>query len=146
MKTNYSLIFISIAVFLAACAQKTHQSETHHQPLQINELMLTTIASASNTIWAIQSFDDDINWVELNKAVTDMHNSSTRLLNGGLKKDGSAINISPEWLSWSQQMIDATNDLQQAINQRQENDYFDASDRLYTPCEECHKQYLGSSL
>ena len=112
VKTIALLVFTVCAVTLIAVAQDAVI------PGSVNDVMLTIVTPATNTIWGIEDPQSDEEWQVYVDAAAQLIDAATRIKAGGAGTNDSAWAENPEWQRYADILIESGNDIQAAARDR----------------------------
>jgi len=110
-------------------------------PNSVNDMMVSVIAPATNTLWGIEDPQTDADWQVFIDAADAVLETATKLQHGGAGPNDQEWSESPEWQAFVDRLIEAGNDARQAAKAKDVDAMYAAGDILYPPCEECHMQF-----
>lgn len=133
-----------VLLALSLCAFAIVTAEPDAGPSgSVNDLMLTVITPATNTIWGIEDPQTDEEWQVFVDAAAQVIDAAQRIKNGGSGPNDSAWAEDPEWQRFADLLIESGIEIQAAARARDLDALMDASnEKMYPPCEECHLQFL----
>jgi hypothetical protein len=131
---NCSLLILSLcAVTIITWAQD------EIVPGSVNEVMLTIVTPATNTIWGIEDPQSAEEWQVFIDAAAQLIDAATRIKDGGNGPKDSTWASDPEWQRYADVLIESGKDIQAAARDRDLDTLINVSnDKMYPPCEECH--------
>ena len=113
-------------------------------PGSVNNLMLTVITPATNTIWGVEDPQTDEEWQALIDAAAQIIDASRQIKNGGSGPNDSTWAQDPAWQQFADVLIESGVEIQAAAQARDLDTLMDVSnEKMYPPCEECHLQFLS---
>jgi len=127
-----------IAIGLGLLAGYSWSSEP---PVPILELMVATVAPASDTLWGVEDPQADEEWQVLDDAAITIVEAFEQAKLGGNGPTDAAWASEPKWQAYADEEIIAGRAARDAIAARDLDALFAAGDLLYTPCEACHIDY-----
>jgi hypothetical protein len=108
----------------------------------VNDLMLTVITPATNTIWGIEDPQTDEEWQVFIDAAAEIIDVTTKIKAGGSGPNDSAWAEDPEWQRFADVLIESGMEIQAAARARDLDTLINVSnDKMYPPCEECHTKF-----
>lgn len=110
-------------------------------PGSVNDVMIATIAPATNTLWGIDDPKTDDEWQVFIDAADELIETSKRIKEGGAGPDDQKWAQSPDWQAFADRLIEAGIDARKAAENKDVDAMYAAGDILYPPCEECHIQF-----
>ena len=111
-------------------------------PGSVNDIMLTIITPATNTIWSIDDPQTDEEWQVLIDAAAQLIEASNRIKAGGAGPNDSTWAKDPEWQRYSDVLVESGEEIQAAARERDLDTLINVSnDKMYPPCEECHLMF-----
>ncbi len=109
----------------------------------VNNLMLTVITPATDTIWGIEDPQTDEEWQVFIDAAAQVIDAAQQIKNGGSGPNDSAWAEDPEWQQFADELIESGVEIQAAARARDPDTLTNVSnEKMYPPCEECHLQFL----
>lgn len=140
MKTMQSWVLLALSL----CAFAIIAAEPDAGPSgSVNDLMLTVITPATNTIWGIEDPQTDEEWQVFVDAAAQVIDAAQRIKNGGSGPNDSAWAEDPEWQRFADVLVESGIEIQAAARARDLDTLMDVSnEKMYPPCEECHLQFL----
>ena len=136
MKTMQSLallaLTLSAGVIIAA-------QEVEILPGSVNDVMVTIVTPATNTIWGIEDPQTDEEWQVFIDAAAQLIDAATRIKAGGAGANDATWAVDPEWQRYADLLIESGMEIQEAARERDLDTLMNVSnDKMYPPCEECH--------
>jgi cytochrome c556 len=110
-------------------------------PNSVNDMMVSVITPATNTLWGIENPQTDADWQVFIDAADAVIETAGSLKHGGAGPNDQAWSESPDWQAFVDTLIEAGNAARQAALNKNVDAMFAAGDALYSPCEECHIQF-----
>jgi len=111
-------------------------------PGSVNNLMLTVITPATNTIWGVEDPQTDEEWQVLIDAAAQLIDVSRQIKNGGTGPNDSTWAEDPAWQQFADVLIESGIEIQAAARARDLDTLMDVSnEKMYPPCEECHLKF-----
>ena len=107
----------------------------------VNDLMTDVITPASNTLWGVEDPASDAEWQELADAATLIIEAAESFRKGGSGPNDDKWATDPAWLAFTDTLIGAARNANDAAKEKNLDALFNANDVLYPPCEECHMQF-----
>ena len=120
------------------------RADEERQPaptMSINDLMVTVIAPATDTLWGIEDPQTDADWQIFIDAADVVIDAGKVLKVGGAGPDDGARASDPEWQAFADRLIAAGLDARHAAVNKDLDAMYSAGDVLYPPCEECHVRF-----
>ena len=131
------LVGAHVATPLRAAFAQSPKPET-----SIKELMETTIADASNTLWATsEAPQTDAGWRAVEVAAQALVDAANIVARGGTGPMDEAWAKQSAWQAFNGVMLRASQQALTAARTKNYNALLAASDVLYPPCEGCHLQF-----
>lgn len=106
--------------------------------MSVNDLMITAIAPATDTLWGIEDPQSDEDWQVYVDAADAVIEAGRIVKVGGTGPGDSEWAASGEWQAFADRLISAGRDAKRAAENRDLEGMYAAGDVLYPPCEECH--------
>ncbi len=111
-------------------------------PGSVNDIMVTIITSASNTIWGIEDPQTDADWQVYIDAAAQLIDAATRIKSGGAGPNDYSWAGNPEWQRFADALIESGLEIQEAARAGDlETVIITSNDKMYSPCEECHSMF-----
>ena len=108
-------------------------------PGSVNDVMMTVVTPATNTIWGIEDPQTDEEWQVFIDAAAQLIDAATRIKAGGAGPNDSAWAKEAEWQLYADVLIESGQEIQAAARERALDTLINVSnDKMYPPCEECH--------
>lgn len=135
-------VSIAISLYLCACAQPGADERRAPVPtMSIEDLMLTVITPATNTLWGIEDPQTDAEWQVFIDAADIVIDAGETIKAGGTGPNDSAWAGDSEWQALAERIIAAGLDARSAAVNKDLDAMVAAGDLLYPPCEECHVRF-----
>ncbi len=109
--------------------------------MSVNELMVTVVTPATDTLWGIEDPQTDEDWQVFIDAADVVIRAGQTIKVGGTGPMDNEWAASPAWDAFADRLIDAGLDARTAAETRNIEAMFTAGEVLYPPCEECHLQF-----
>ena len=135
------LLFVSCLILYACPAVIDADEQVPDQLVSVNELMVSAITPATNTLWGVEDPQSMEDWQELEDAAIVVIASALLIREGGAGPDDDTWAADSAWQGFVADMIDAAIASRDAVRQRDLDALLSAGDVLYPPCEECHLQF-----
>jgi hypothetical protein len=110
-------------------------------PDSVNDIMISVIAPATNTLWGIDDPQTDADWQVFIDAADAVIETAIDIKDGGAGPNDQQWAASPDWQAFTDRLIEAGTDARKAAENRDVDAMYAAGDILYPPCEECHIQF-----
>jgi hypothetical protein len=110
-------------------------------PDSVNDVMISIIAPATNTLWGIDDPQTDDDWQVFIDAADAVVATATEIKSGGAGPNDQQWADSPDWQAYADRLIAAGSDARTAAENKDVDAMYAAGDILYPPCEECHIQF-----
>lgn len=110
-------------------------------PNSVNDIMISIVAPATNTLWGIDDPQTDADWQVFIDAADAVIETATRIKDGGAGPSDALWAESPDWQAFADRLIAAGTDAREAAQDKDVDAMYAAGDILYPPCEECHIQF-----
>jgi hypothetical protein len=108
-------------------------------PGSVNDIMVTIITPATNTIWGIEDPQTKEDWQVYVDAAAQLVDAATRIKSGGAGPNDSSWAGNPEWQQFADVLIESGLEIQEAARKGDlETVIIVSNDKMYPPCEECH--------
>ena len=126
-----------------SCADDNQSTSTPTpQPtMSINDLMITVIAPATDTIWGIEDPQTDAEWQVFIDAAEKIMSAGEVVKAGGTGPSDNDWAADPAWQAFADRLIEAAQLAKDAAGNKSVDDMYTAGEVLYPPCEECHIQF-----
>jgi hypothetical protein len=134
---SFALLVLSLCAITIIAAQPVEIL-----PGSVNDVMVTVITPATNTIWGIEDPRTDEEWQVFIDAAAQLIDAATRIKAGGAGPDDSAWAEEAEWQRYADVLINSGMEIQAAARERDLDTLINVSnDQMYPPCEECHVMF-----
>jgi hypothetical protein len=111
-------------------------------PGSVNDVMVTVVTPATDTIWGIEDPQTDEEWQVYIDAAVQLIDAATRIKAGGSGPSDSIWAQDPEWRRYADVLIESGVEIQAAARDRDLDTLINiSSDKMYPPCEECHLMF-----
>ena len=111
-------------------------------PGSVNDVMVTIVTPATNTIWGIEDPQTDEEWQVFIEAAAQLIDAATQIRAGGSGPKDSSWAEDPAWQRYADVLIESGNEIQAAAGARDLDTVINVSnDKMYPPCEECHLMF-----
>jgi hypothetical protein len=110
-------------------------------PDSVNDIMISVIAPATNTLWGIDDPQTGADWQVFIDAADAVIETAIDIKDGGAGPNDQQWAASPDWQAFTDRLIEAGTDARKAAENRDVDAMYAAGDILYPPCEECHIQF-----
>ena len=128
-------------VFCSAVALSAAGQDAPEPAMSINDLMMTVVTPATNTLWGIEDPKTDAEWQVFIDAADEVIEAGRSMKLGGTGPDDAKWAADPAWQAFSDALISAGQDARSAAQDRSVEAMYTAGEVLYPPCEECHQQF-----
>lgn len=136
------IIGLATLLTLVGCQQATSQSAQEPLPtMSINELMITVVTPATDTLWGIEDPQSDADWQVFIDAANLVIEAGETIKVGGTGPNDNMWAEDPAWDAFADRLIGAGVDARNAANNKDIDAMYTAGEVLYPPCEECHVQF-----
>lgn len=132
---------LAALAFCTACAFSAAGQDTSVPTVSINDLMITVITPATNTLWSIEDPQSDTDWQEFIEAADQVIDAGESMKLGGTGPNDAEWAADPAWQAFSDALISAGRDARDAAVNQDVEAMLTAGEVLYPPCEECHLQF-----
>lgn len=109
--------------------------------MSVNDLMVTVITPATNTLWGIEDPQTAADWQVFIDAADLVIEAGRTIKVGGTGPNDEDWAASPDWQAFADAIIGAGRDARQAAVDRDIDAMYTAGEVLYPPCEDCHNQF-----
>ena len=133
------ILSLAFLAHLVACGAE--EDAAPPPTTSVNELMMTVITPATNTLWAAEDPSTDAEWQALADAAALVIDATASIRLGGSGPNDMQWSADPAWQAFADDLDQAANDAYAAASKRDLDALFLANDVLYPPCEECHVQF-----
>ncbi len=110
-------------------------------PNSVNDMMISKITPATNTLWGIEDPQTDEEWQVFIAAANVVIDAANAIKQGGAGPNDDEWAQDPDWQAFADVIISAGTDAREAARNKDLDAMFDAGDILYPPCEKCHIQF-----
>lgn len=130
----------ALACLIAVAASAVGQ-DTQAPTMSIDDLMITVITPATNTLWGIEDPQTDADWQVFVDAADTVIEAGQSMKQGGSGPDDAKWAAEPAWQAFADALISAGRDARDAAVKKDVEAMYTAGEVLYPPCEECHLQF-----
>ena len=137
-------IIASLAALFLLSACQNATSDTAEDPvptMSINDLMVTVVTPATDTLWGIEDPQTDEDWQVFIDAADIVIEAGETIKVGGTGPNDNDWASDPAWDAFADRLIGAGVDARNAANNKDVEAMYTAGEVLYPPCEECHIQF-----
>jgi cytochrome c556 len=131
-------LLLAAAIYVGCNAE---ESEAPAPTMSINDLMVTVVTPATDTLWGIEDPQTDEEWQVFIDAADTVIDAGRIIKVGGTGPDDNVWAADPAWQAFADQLISAAEDARRAAANKDLDGMFTAGEVLYPPCEECHIQF-----
>ena len=117
------------------------ESDSMDHRVSVNEIMVSAITPATNTLWGVDDPQTFEAWKELEDAAIVVIAAGTLVKDGGAGPNDSSWAADPAWQAFAETMIDAAAVALGAARAKDLDALVTATEVMYPPCEECHMQF-----
>ena len=110
-------------------------------PNSVNDMMISKITPATNTLWGIEDPQTDDEWQIFIDAANVVIDAANAIKQGGAGPNDDEWAQDPEWQAFADVIISAGIEAREAARNKDLDAMFNAGEVLYPPCEECHIQF-----
>jgi hypothetical protein len=133
------LIAIAVLIALIACTNGDTQEDATPVPtMSVNDLMVTMVTPATDTLWGIEDPQTDEDWQVFIGAADVVIDAGRTIKVGGTGPKDTEWAQNPEWQAFADRLIGAGEDAKLAAQNKDIEAMYTAGEVLYPPCEECH--------
>ena len=139
MKTvqSWTMLVLTLCAFAIIAAEPDAGP-----PGSVNNVMVTVVTPATNTIWGVEDPQTDDEWQVLIDAAAQLIDAANQIKAGGTGPNDSAWAEAPAWQQFAGELVESGMEIQAAARERNLDQVIDVSnDKMYPPCEECHLQF-----
>ena len=112
------------------------------EPPSVNDVMVSIITPATDTIWQIEDPQTDEEWQVYVDAAAQVLDAATRIKSGGSGPNDSNWAQDPRWQQFADVLIESAKKVKAAAEQHDLDTLVDVSNEvMYPPCEECHLMF-----
>ena len=127
-------------LLLLAVALLADENELPTPTMSVNDLMVTVVAPATDTLWGIDDPQGDDEWqVYIDVAETVIEAGRT-LKAGGTGPNDNDWATNDEWQAFADRLIEAGVIARTAAQDQDIDGMYTAGEVIYPPCEECHRE------
>ena len=128
-------------LLLLAVGLLADENELPTPTMSVNDLMVTVVAPATDTLWGIDDPQGDDEWqVYIDVAETVIEAGRT-LKAGGTGPNDSDWATNDEWQAFADRLIEAGVIARTAAQNQDIEGMYRAGEDIYPPCEECHLKF-----
>jgi hypothetical protein len=137
-----TLTGLALFLILTGCEQAVTQDAREPVPtMSINDLMITIVTPATDTLWGIEDPQSDEDWQVFIDAANAVIEAGETIKVGGTGPNDNTWASDTAWDAFADQLIGAGVDARNAANNKDVEAMYTAGEVLYPPCEECHIQF-----
>ncbi len=136
-------ITLSTSLLLGACmaAGQADNDQESVPTMSVNDLMVTVVTPATDTLWGIEDPQTDEEWQVFIDAAMVVIDAGNTIKVGGTGPNDAEWAANPEWQAFADTLIGAGVDAKAAAENRDLEAMYTAGEVLYPPCEECHLKF-----
>jgi hypothetical protein len=139
---RFIIASLAALFLLSACQNTTSDTAEDAVPtMSINDLMVTVVTPATDTLWGIEDPQTDEDWQVFIDAANIVIEAGKTIKVGGTGPDDNDWASDPAWDAFADTLIGAGVDARNAANNKDVEAMYTAGEVLYPPCEECHIQF-----
>jgi len=139
---RFIIASLAALLLLSACQNATSDTVDDAVPtMSINDLMVTVVTPATDTLWGIEEPQTDEDWQVFIDAANIVIETGKTIKVGGTGPDDNDWASDPAWDAFADRLIGAGIDARNAANNKDIEAMYTAGEVLYPPCEECHIQF-----
>lgn len=136
-----TMVFVT-AVFMLG-AGLTGYAQQDKPLLSVQEIMTGIVEPGTNVIWGAQEAPTVTQWRLLQNAAISIIASGELLAQGGAGENDNKWAGEADWQRYNKEMVSAARGAVMAIERKDIEALLEiGNDRLYPPCENCHRQYM----
>ena len=135
------MIALAATVLGVACTMGQDADDVIEPTMSVNDLMLTIVTPATNTLWGIEDPQTDADWQVFIDAADATIDAARTIKVGGTGPNDNAWAEDPVWQAFADQLIAAGEAAPQAAVDQDIEAMYTAGEVLYPPCEECHLKF-----
>ena len=140
--TMIEVTSLAAVIVLGGCQEATSLATEDAAPtMSINDLMITVVAPATDTLWGIEDPQSAEDWQVFIDAANAVIEAGETIKVGGTGPNDNTWADDPAWDAFSDRLIGAGVDAKNAANNKDIEAMYTAGEVLYPPCEECHLQF-----
>ena len=109
--------------------------------MSVNDLMVSSIAPATDTIWGIDDPQTEEDWQVYIDAADAVIDASQTLRVGGTGPNDAEWAADPAWQAFVDALAEAGQVARKAAIEKNVELMYKAGEVIYPPCEECHNQF-----
>lgn len=132
------LVACSLLAVVAAVAQDDQGTAPS---MSINDLMLTVITPATNTLWGIEDPQTAEDWQLFIDAANLVIDAGNTMKAGGTGPRDNEWASNAAWQAFTDTLIGAGLAAREAAVNQDIEAMYTAGEVLYPPCEDCHNQF-----
>ena len=138
---NTTLAILVPVLLLSGCQNAASDDEQRVPTMSVNDLMVTIMTPATDTIWGIENPQTDEDWQVFIDAANVVIEAGETIKVGGTGPNDNDWAGDPAWDVFAERIIAAGADTIKAAESRDVDAMYAAGEALYSPCEECHIQF-----
>ena len=137
-----TITVIATIFVVGGCHATAQQTAPEPVPtMSINDLMVTVVTPATDTLWGIEDPQSDDDWQVFIDAANAVVDAGETIKVGGTGPDDNTWANDPAWDAFADRLIGAGLDARNAAINKDIEAMYTAGEVLYPPCEECHIQF-----
>lgn len=140
-ETMRVVTWATIAGLLIAAVAIGQDSDAPTPTMSVNDLMIITIAPATDTIWGIDDPQTEEDWQVFIDAADAVIDAGQTLRVGGTGPNDAEWASDPEWQAFVDTLVGAGQVARKAAIEKDVEQMYTAGEVIYPPCEECHNQF-----
>ena len=133
-------LFTFLTVVTAAAGRAADEDPASSRS-SVNDLMLTVVAPATDTLWSIEDPQSDAEWQVFIDAADAVIGAAAALRQGGTGPTDDEWAMDPAWQAFVDQLVDAAEVAREAAGNKDLDGMYMAGEIIYPPCEECHIRF-----
>lgn len=131
-----------LCLFFGGCLSGQSAEESAQAiSMSINELMVTEMTPATDTLWGIEDPQTAEEWQVFVDAAEVVIDAGKTVKLGGTGPNDDEWASGPDWQVFADRLIGAGEDALVAAQNKDLEAMYAAGELLYPPCEECHIQF-----
>ncbi len=142
MKKTIVLYMAAVSSLWCALVQSQEPADVANmKSMTTLEIMTKVITPATNILWGISDSPDADEWQAMVNAAMINLEASKQIAKGASSPQDKQWATEQLWQDYSKAMIVATEQMLTAAKEKNLDAFYEGSDAVYPPCEECHKAF-----
>lgn len=139
--TRFTVLLLACLLQVSCQSGSADDTEAPVPSMSVNELMVTVVTPATDTLWGIEDPQTDAEWQVFIDAADVVIRAGQTIKVGGTGPMDNEWAANPAWDAFADRLIGAGVDARTAAEAKDVEAMYTAGEVLYPPCEECHLQF-----